>query len=136
MGILKKLKETGTKIPFKIQTQGLPIGLSGRDMVGISYTGSGKTLAFMIPMLMVTYQEEVRLPLIPGEGPVGLVLCPSRELGRQTYEQAECFCKCFRNKMSLNLNCILCIGGVDSKEQSDLIRRRGLHVMVATLGRL
>jgi ATP-dependent RNA helicase DDX41 len=134
--ILRKLKETGSKVPFKIQIQGLPIGLSGRDMVGISYTGSGKTLAFLIPMIMTAYQEEVRLPLLSYEGPVGLVLCPSRELGRQTYDQAESFCKYFKKIMKCNLSCFLCIGGVDSKLQCNSIRRRGVHIMVATLGRL
>lgn len=50
--------------------QGLPIILSGRDMIGVAFTGSGKTLVFTLPMLMMALQEEVRLPLVRGM-PVG-----------------------------------------------------------------
>jgi ATP-dependent RNA helicase DDX5/DBP2 len=32
-----------------IQSQGWPMALLGRDMIGISATGSGKTLAFLLP---------------------------------------------------------------------------------------
>jgi ATP-dependent RNA helicase DDX41 len=134
--ILYKLMKKGLRIPFKIQIQGLPIGLSGRDMIGISYTGSGKTLAFIIPIIMVAYQEEIRLPLVQGEGPVGLVLCPSRELGRQTKTKVVSFCKEIRKKRLCELRCTLCIGGLDSKEQTELIMRRGIHITVGTLGRL
>lgn len=35
--------------PTNIQSQGWPIALSGRDLVGIAETGSGKTLAFLLP---------------------------------------------------------------------------------------
>jgi ATP-dependent RNA helicase DDX41 len=134
--ILKKLKKMGSKTPFKIQIQGLPIGLSGRDMIGISYTGSGKTLAFIIPVIMVAYQEEIRFPLLQGEGPIGLILCPSRELSRQTYGQVQHFCQGFKIKRKFDLNCILCIGGIKSRELTDLIRHWGIHIMIATLGKL
>ena len=51
--------------------------LSGRDMIGIAFTGSGKTLAFSLPLLMQALEAEVRLPLVRGEGPVGMIICPS-----------------------------------------------------------
>ena len=35
----------------------------------------------------------MRLPLIRNEGPVGLIICPSRELARQTFDIAEQYCK-------------------------------------------
>ena len=54
--------------------QGLPIILSGRDMIGVAFTGSGKTLVFTLPMLMMALQEEVRLPLVRGA-----VAPPTRE---------------------------------------------------------
>ena len=37
-------------------------------------------------MIMASLQEEVRMPVARGEGPVGLIVCPSRELARQTYD--------------------------------------------------
>ena len=50
---------------------------SGRDMIGIAFTGSGKTLAFCLPLVMMALEEETKLPFIRGEGPVGIILCPS-----------------------------------------------------------
>jgi len=47
--------------PSPIQSQCLPIALSGRDMVGIAATGSGKTIAFGLPCLMhIQAQREAR----------------------------------------------------------------------------
>ena len=75
--------------PLPLQMQGLPVILSGRDMIGIAFTGSGKTLVFSLPMVMAALQEELRMPLAPGEGPCGLIICPSRELARQTLEVVQ-----------------------------------------------
>lgn len=36
--------------------QGLPVLLSGRDMIGVAFTGSGKTLAFALPLIMLSLQ--------------------------------------------------------------------------------
>jgi ATP-dependent RNA helicase DDX41 len=58
--------------------EGLPVVLSGRDMIGIAFTGSGKTLVFVLPMILMSLEMEKRLPIIQGEGPFGLVICPSR----------------------------------------------------------
>lgn len=55
-------------------------------MIGIAFTGSGKTLAFSLPLLMFALEEEKRIPFVQGEGPVGIIVCPSRELARQTYD--------------------------------------------------
>lgn len=46
-------------------------------MIGIAFTGSGKTLTFSLPLLMFSLEAEVRLPLERGEGPIGMILCPS-----------------------------------------------------------
>lgn len=53
--------------------------------VSLPFT-AGKTLVFSLPMIMAALQEEVRMPVQKGEGPVGLIMCPSRELARQTYD--------------------------------------------------
>lgn len=75
--LLKFLKEKKIKSPTPIQMQGLPVALSGRDMIGIAFTGSGKTLAFSLPLLLFALEAEKRLPFIQGEGPVGIIVCPS-----------------------------------------------------------
>ena len=41
----------------------------------------------------VCLQEEHRMPLASGEGPVGMIVCPSRELARQTCEVIEEYCQ-------------------------------------------
>ncbi|KAE8710950.1 DEAD-box ATP-dependent RNA helicase 35B [Hibiscus syriacus] len=91
--MLKKLKAKGIVQPTPIQVQGLPVILSGRDMIGIAFTGSGKTLVFVLPLIMIALQEEMMMPILPGEGPFGLNVCSSRELARQTYEVVEQFLK-------------------------------------------
>merc|ERR1719181_2102847 len=47
--VLKEVLKQGFKEPTPIQSQGWPMALLGRDMIGISATGSGKTLAFLLP---------------------------------------------------------------------------------------
>jgi len=133
--ILDALAAKGITRPTPIQIQGLPVVLSGRDMIGIAFTGSGKTLAFALPMLMVALQEEARLPLVRGEGPIGLIICPSRELARQTYEVLQGFVDALAAAGMGQLRNLLCIGGIDLREQGEALQR-GVHLITATPGRL
>ncbi|KAG5618720.1 hypothetical protein H5410_018544 [Solanum commersonii] len=133
--ILKKLKAKGIIQPTPIQVQGLPVILSGRDMIGIAFTGSGKTLVFVLPLIMVALQEEIMMPIAPGEGPLSLIVCPSRELARQTYEVIEQFLEPLKEYGYPELRPLLCIGGVDMKSQIDVVKK-GVHIVVATPGRL
>lgn len=48
---------------------GIPVALSGRDMIAIAFTGSGKTLAFSIPIIMLALDQEVKMPFVKNEGP-------------------------------------------------------------------
>ena len=50
--VLDEVTRLGFPSPTPIQSQGWPMALSGRDMVGISATGSGKTLAFLLPAVI------------------------------------------------------------------------------------
>lgn len=84
--ILEALERRTIRNPTPIQTQGIPTILSGRDLIGIAFTGSGKTLVFVLPIIMFCLEQEIRLPFIPNEGPYGLIICPSRELAKQTYD--------------------------------------------------
>lgn len=133
--ILSKLEEKGIVQPTPIQVQGLPVILSGRDMIGIAFTGSGKTLVFVLPLIMVALQEELMMPIVPGEGPFGLIICPSRELARQTYEVVEEFLVPMTKCGFPELRPLLCIGGVDMRSQLEVVKR-GVHIVVATPGRL
>lgn len=133
--VLKNLKAKGIVQPTPIQVQGLPVILSGRDMIGIAFTGSGKTLVFVLPMIMVAMQEEIMMPIVPGEGPFGLIICPSRELARQTYEVVEQFLIPLKEAGYPELRPLLCIGGVDMRSQLEIVKK-GVHIVVATPGRL
>ena len=110
-----ELYNRSTKRPTPMQMQGLPVALSGRDMVGIAFSGSGKTLTFALPLLMISLEEEVRMPLIGGEGPLGMLLAPNRELARQTYEVLQTYTSIIT---SHNVRCQLLIGGEDPFAQS------------------
>jgi len=50
--VLSEVLKCGFSTPTPIQSQGWPMALKGRNMVGISATGSGKTLAFLLPAMI------------------------------------------------------------------------------------
>ncbi|MEE6479764.1 hypothetical protein FKM82_012370 [Ascaphus truei] len=133
--ILRGLKKKGILHPTPIQIQGIPTILSGRDMIGIAFTGSGKTLVFTLPVTMFCLEQEKRLPFTKREGPYGLIICPSRELARQTHSILEYYCRLLQEDGFPILRSALCIGGMSVKEQMETIKQ-GVHMMVATPGRL
>jgi ATP-dependent RNA helicase DDX41 len=136
--LLDCLKAKRILHPTPIQTQGIPVAFSGRDMIGIAFTGSGKTLAFCLPLILAAAEAELRLPFVRGEGPVGVILCPSRELATQTHENillwTEALARAPGGKYP-QLNTLLCIGGIAMGEQAHVMAK-GLHIIVATPGRL
>lgn len=72
-----------------IQAQAWPIALSGRDLVAIAKTGSGKTLSYILPAI-VHVRNQPRVSR--GDGPIVLVVAPTRELAQQIREVAKDFC--------------------------------------------
>mmetsp|Transcript_28844 Transcript_28844/g.35449 ORF Transcript_28844/g.35449 Transcript_28844/m.35449 type:complete len:660 (+) Transcript_28844:235-2214(+) len=134
--ILDALAAKGIKRPTPIQVQGLPVALSGRDMIGIAFTGSGKTITFTLPMIVMALGEEMKMPIVGGEGPFGLILGPSRELQRQTHQIVEHFCDYLYKAGHPKLYCSLVIGGEDKRPILNDYRHRGTHMVVATPGRL
>lgn len=135
--VIGALEKRGITKPTPIQMQGLPVALAGRDMVGIAFTGSGKTLAFTLPLIMVALEEELRMPLTRNEGPIGIILAPSRELARQTYDQVQEFCDAVSQTEGYpQLRCQLMIGGESVRDQLQTVQNEGLHCLVATPGRL
>lgn len=54
--------------------------MRGRDVIGIAKTGSGKTLAFLLPMFRHVVDQP---PLEDTEGPIALIMTPTRELCMQ-----------------------------------------------------
>ena len=132
---LDLLKSKGIQRPTPIQVQGLPVALSGRDMIGIAFTGSGKTLVFSLPMIMIALEQERKMPIVKGEGPLGLCINPSRELARQTHDVILEHTDALRNGGYPPLRCLLAMGGIDMREQAEATNG-GAHMCVATPGRL
>merc|ERR1712054_497144 len=124
--VLNEITACGFEKPTPIQSQGWPMALQGRDMIGISATGSGKTLAFILPAMVHINAQDY---LEPGDGPIVLVLAPTRELAIQIQEEASKFGHSSRIKST----CVY--GGVPRGPQiRDL--RNGVEIVIATPGRL
>merc|ERR1711879_614703 len=117
---MKYLKQQGITDPTPIQQQGIPVLLSGRDMIGISYTGSGKTLAFLIPIIMMAAEQEVGMSFNRGEGPYGMIIVPSRELAKQIYEVTKDLFGMFEKygHPYPRMNVVLCMGGIPATEMN------------------
>ncbi|XP_015517910.1 uncharacterized protein [Neodiprion pinetum] len=124
--VMEEIRKQGFKEPTAIQSQGWPIALSGRDMVGIAQTGSGKTLAYVLPAT-VHINNQPRLGR--GEGPIVLILAPTRELAQQIQSVARDFgsSSCIRNT---------CIFGGSPKGPQARDLERGVEICIATPGRL
>ncbi|XP_028159182.1 ATP-dependent RNA helicase abstrakt [Ostrinia nubilalis] len=134
-GILRGLADKGITKPTPIQAQGIPAVLSGRDMIGIAFTGSGKTLVFALPLVCFCLEQEQEMPFVRNEGPYGLIICPSRELAKQTHDIVQHFIKHIKIAGGPEIRSCLAIGGVAVSECMEVVQR-GVHIMVATPGRL
>lgn len=133
--VISHLAAQGIAHPSPIQMQGLPAAFAGRDMIGVASTSSGKTLVFCLPLVMYAVEAETRLPFARGEGPVGIVLCPSRELARQTRDVVVALAESLERGGYPRVRALLCIGGISMSEQKDVLDA-GAHIVVATPGRL
>lgn len=124
--VLSEVKAQGFPHPTAIQSQGWPMALTGRDVVGIAETGSGKTLTYCLPAIVHINAQPL---LAPGDGPIVLVLAPTRELAVQIQTEITKFGKSSR----IRNTCVY--GGVPKGPQiRDL--SRGVEVCIATPGRL
>ena len=83
--LVEALEASDFPRPTVIQSQGWPIIMSGHDCIGLASTGSGKTIAFTLPAIVHIIAQEY---LAAGDGPIALMLAPTRELALQI--KAEC----------------------------------------------
>jgi ATP-dependent RNA helicase DDX41 len=86
-------------------------------------------------MIMVALEQERKMPIVRGEGPLGLCINPSRELARQTHDVILEHTDALRNGGYPELRCLLAMGGIDMREQQ-AATSGGAHMCVATPGRL
>ncbi|KAJ3170888.1 pre-mRNA processing RNA-helicase [Geranomyces variabilis] len=112
--------------PSPIQAQAMPAVMSGRDVIGIAKTGSGKTIAFLLPMFRHIKDQR---PLEAQEGPVGLIMTPTRELAVQIHKECKHFAR------ALNLRAVCCYGGSPIKDQIAELKK-GAEIIICTPGRM
>jgi ATP-dependent RNA helicase DDX5/DBP2 len=95
-------------------------------MIGVASTGSGKTLGFLLPSIV---HINAQPSLQRGDGPIVLVLAPTRELAVQIKGEADKF----GSSSSIRNTCVY--GGAPRGQQArDL--RDGVEIIIATPGRL
>ncbi|TNM85208.1 hypothetical protein fugu_009386 [Takifugu bimaculatus] len=126
MKILSALKKHSYEKPTPIQAQAIPAVMSGRDLIGIAKTGSGKTIAFLLPMFRHIMDQR---PLEESEGPISVIMTPTRELALQITKE----CKKFSKPLGLRVVCVY--GGTGISEQIAELKR-GAEIIVCTPGRM
>jgi len=112
--------------PTPIQEQSIPELLAGRDIIGTAQTGTGKTAAFVLPLLQ---QIAAQPRKARSNSTQALILAPTRELAAQIGDSIRTYGK------FLHLRHTTIFGGVNQYHQVKILRK-GVHILVATPGRL
>jgi ATP-dependent RNA helicase RhlE len=118
--VLEGVRAAGYTDPTPIQLRGIPIVLSGRDLIGCAQTGTGKTAAFALPILSRLGQHGALR---------SLVLEPTRELAAQVETAIRDYGR------FTNLRTTVVFGGTGYGRQDETLRK-GVDILVATPGRL
>ncbi|PQE03534.1 hypothetical protein CJF31_00012079 [Rutstroemia sp. NJR-2017a BVV2] len=141
--MLQNVKLAGYNVPTPIQQYCLPAVKKGHDIVACAQTGSGKTAAFLIPILSKLMGKAKKLAaprpnpatFVAGRDgivraePLVVVVCPSRELATQIFDEARRFC--YRTMLR---PCVVYGGGPLPEQLLQL--GKGCDVLIGTPGRL
>ncbi|MDA9594741.1 DEAD/DEAH box helicase [Candidatus Pelagibacter sp.] len=117
----KSIQIADFKIPTPIQSQSIPVSLTGKDILGTAQTGTGKTLAFTIPMIN---------KLIKDKQAMALIVCPTRELATQVMQTVLKL-----NVREIGIGNALLIGGDSMQKQLRKLNNRA-RIIVGTPGRI
>lgn len=120
---LAAVRDLGYLDPTPVQEQAIPAVLEGRDVIAAAKTGTGKTAAFSLPSMDKLGHAR------HGQGPLMLVVTPTRELAMQIEEVCTAIAKETHHKVNK------VIGGVAYGPQIDALAK-GTDVLIATPGRL
>ena len=124
--VLDVISDLAYEKPSAIQAQAIPAVMSGRDVIAVAKTGSGKTMAFLLPMFR---HIKAQKPLKNMDGPIGIVMAPTRELADQIYKACKPFLK------ALDLRAVCAAGGLPITGQIAALKT-GTHIVVCTPGRM
>lgn len=121
--ITKAIEELGFDQPMPVQEEVIPLLLGQtRDIIALAQTGTGKTAAFGLPTIHKINIEQ--------KAPQTLILCPTRELCHQISGDLKDYSKYVDGIK------ILPVYGGSSIDSQIRALKRGVHVIVATPGRL
>ncbi len=118
--ILDNLKAKGYSVPSPIQDQTIPLGLAGKDIIGLANTGTGKTAAFSVPMLHA---------LMSRQQTKALIIAPTRELAQQIEDECRSIAK------GSGLSGAILIGGTSMGPQLRDLRAKP-RIVIGTPGRI
>jgi ATP-dependent RNA helicase DeaD len=122
-GILKAIEALGFEQPMPVQEKVIPLMLGTEsDIIALAQTGTGKTAAFGLPLVQTTDTELNKTQ--------ALILCPTRELCMQITGDLMDYSK-FTGKLK-----ILAVYGGSSIDTQIRGLKRGVHIIIATPGRL
>lgn len=124
------VEKMGLKYPTKIQKEGIPQLLGGADALVKSETGSGKTLTYLIPIVQRLVLLSPRLER--NDGTMAIILAPTRELVLQIHGVLAALLE--KGGFYWLVSGVIMGGEKKKSEKSRL--RKGLHLLVATVGRL
>lgn len=124
-----QLLASGFREPSPVQAQAWPLVLSGRNLVAVAATGSGKTLAYALPAV-VHVNAQPYLDERNGDGPIVVVLAPTRELVAQIAAVFQAYAA------SSKITTVAVYGGAPRAPQQKLLRQKTCEIIVATPGRL
>lgn len=116
----KNIEKKGFVTPSPIQDQSIPVGLTGRDVIGIANTGTGKTVAFAIPVLQ---------RLLTNRSSRVLIMAPTRELAGQILDEIKTL------SIGSGLQTALLIGGAKMGPQLRELSHNP-QIVVGTPGRI
>ncbi|MDR0799258.1 MAG: DEAD/DEAH box helicase [Dysgonamonadaceae bacterium] len=121
--LLRAISEMGYENPMPVQEEVIPYLLGNdNEVIALAQTGTGKTAAFGLPILQQIELQQVQ--------PQALILCPTRELCLQIADDLNDYSK-YLERMK-----ILPVYGGSSIETQIKALKRGVHIIVATPGRL
>ena len=121
--IRRAIEEMGYECPMPVQEEVIPYLLGeNNDVVALAQTGTGKTAAFGLPLIQkINVNNRI---------PQSLILCPTRELCLQIAGDLNDYSKYIDGLR------VLPVYGGSSIESQIRALKRGVHIIVATPGRL
>jgi ATP-dependent RNA helicase DeaD len=120
--LAEAVEQAGYKFCTPVQAAVIPLAMRGKDVIGQAQTGTGKTAAFLIPFMNRWRPHKLK-------GPIGLVMCPTRELALQVSQEAE------KLAPSRRFRTVAVYGGARMGQQLQGLAR-GCDLVVGTPGRM